>query len=262
MRIVSWNINGLRALIKKGMFPQFLEDSGADIVTFQEIKAREEQLPKDVLNLAGWNSYYSSAERLGYSGVALFSRIPADTIITTLPDQQFNNEGRYLVARFGNIHVASIYFPNGSGKNRDNSRVPYKLAFYDCVKSEMDRLRKRGPVFVTGDFNTAHTALDLARPSANSKTSGFLPSEREAFSRWLDDAWVDVFREFHPKEPDHYTWWRQWGNARENNVGWRIDYILASKAATSLVTNAFLIPTVYGSDHCPTGVDCKTVDWL
>ncbi|MDE0645374.1 MAG: exodeoxyribonuclease III [Gammaproteobacteria bacterium] len=260
MRIVSWNVNGLRALIKKGIFPKFLDSSGADVITFQETKVREEQLPLDVLQLEGWHSYYSSAERLGYSGVALFSRRPADEVISSLPIAQFNDEGRYLVARFGDIHVASIYFPNGSGKNRDNSRVPYKLDFYDCVKNELNRMRETGPTFVTGDFNTAHTELDLARPKANSKTSGFLLEEREAFEQWLEESWIDVFRAHHPNEPDHYTWWRQWGNSRENNVGWRIDYVLASSKAAALVTKAFHWPNVYGSDHCPIGIDCPTVN--
>ena len=164
MRIVSWNVNGLRALHKKGVFLKFLKSCKADVVTLQETRCLESQLLPQVLKPRGWHSYFSAAERLGYSGVAIYSRQPADRIITELPEPRFNDEGRYLIARFGRISIASIYFPNGAGKDRDNSRVPYKLDFYDCVKREMDRMRKYGPVFVTGDFNTAHESIDLARP--------------------------------------------------------------------------------------------------
>ena len=255
MRIVSWNVNGLRALVKKGVLLDFLESSGADIVTLQETRVLEAQLPAGVRELQGWHSYYSAAERLGYSGVAVFSRKPADKVITNLPEARFNVEGRYLVARFGRMSIASIYFPNGAGKNRDNSRVPYKLDFYESARIELERLRKLGPVYVTGDFNTAHTEIDLARPKSNEKTSGFLPVERDALDRWMRTGWIDTFRERHPDSTGHYTWWRQWGGSRENNVGWRIDYILASPTADKKVTSAFIWPHITGSDHCPIGID-------
>ena len=153
--------------------------------------------------------------------------------------------------------VASVYFPKGSGKDRDNSRVPYKLAFYGAVFDRVERLRRRGPVFVMGDYNTAHEPIDLARPKTNNKSSGFLPEERAELSRWLEKGWVDIFRKRHPDEPGHYTWWRQWGDARTNNVGWRIDYVLASPSAARKVSDAFIWPEVLGSDHCPVGVDLK-----
>ena len=255
MRIISWNVNGLRALVKKGVLVEFLENSGADIVTMQETRVTESQLPSEIRTLKGWHTYFSSAERLGYSGVAIFSRKPADKVITSLPEDEFNIEGRYLVARFGRMSLASIYFPNGAGKNRDNSRVPYKLAFYKSAQKELERTRKFGPVYVTGDFNTAHTEIDLARPKSNEKTSGFLPIEREALDHWLQTGWVDTFRKRHPRSTGYYTWWRQWGGSRENNVGWRIDYILASPTADKRVTSAFIWPHVIGSDHCPIGID-------
>ena len=133
--------------------------------------------------------------------------------------------------------------------------MPYKLGFYGRVFARIEQLRRRGPVFVLGDYNTAHEEIDLARPKTNNKTSGFLPEERAELSRWLDAGWVDTFRKRHRGEPGHYTWWRQWGGARENNVGWRIDYVLASPSASRLVTDAFIWPQVTGSDHCPVGVD-------
>ena len=163
-----------------------------------------------------------------------------------------------IVAHFGRKAVASVYFPQGSGRNRDNSRVSYKLDFYAAVFDRLQTLRRRGPVLVAGDYNTAHAEIDLARPKSNVKTSGFLPEERAELTRWIDAGWVDTFRARHRDEPGHYTWWRQWGGARENNVGWRIDYVFASKSAARRVTDAFIWPEVTGSDHCPAGVD---VSW-
>ena len=151
--------------------------------------------------------------------------------------------------------VASVYFPKGSGPERDNSRVAYKLAFYGAVFERLQQLRRRGPVIAMGDYNTAHQEIDLARPNANRKSSGFLPEERAELSRWLEAGWVDTFRARHPGEGGHYTWWRQWGNARADNVGWRIDYVLASPSAARRVRDAFIWPDVTGSDHCPVGVD-------
>ncbi|MCY3858060.1 MAG: exodeoxyribonuclease III [Gammaproteobacteria bacterium] len=254
MRIISWNVNGLRACVRKG-FHEFLESSGADVLCLQEVRALPEQLDQHTLEPVGWYTNFFPAERKGYAGVAIFSREKPTRVITELPEEEFNIEGRYIVAKFGRLSIASIYFPKGSGKDRDNSRVAYKLAFYRSVKRALDRLRASGPTFALGDFNTAHTEIDLARPKTNTKTSGFLPEERAEFTRWMENGWVDVFRNQHRDEPDHYTWWRQWGGAKENNVGWRIDYVLASRSAAKTVTNAFIWPHIDGSDHCPIGVD-------
>ncbi len=160
-----------------------------------------------------------------------------------------------IIAHFGRMAVASVYFPKGNGKERDNSRVPYKLGFYRALFDRLEQLKKRGPVYVMGDYNTAHTAIDLARPKTNQKSSGFLPEEREELDRWCDAGWVDTFRKQHPDEEGHYTWWRQWGSARADNVGWRIDYVFASPGAAKRVKNAFIWPDTTGSDHCPVGVD-------
>ena len=254
MRIVSWNVNGLRACAKKG-FTDFLHSSSLDVLGLQEVRAFEPQLPDNVRAPEGWHAYFSAAERPGYSGVAIYSRIPATRIETTLGIDEYDAEGRLIIAHFGRMAVASVYFPKGSGKDRDNSRVPYKLGFYSALFDRVQQLKKRGPVFVMGDYNTAHTPIDLARPKTNTKSSGFLPEEREEMDRWLEAGWVDTFRRQHPNEEGHYTWWRQWGNARENNVGWRIDYVLASPSAARRVRNAFIWPEVTGSDHCPVGVD-------
>lgn len=253
-RIVSWNVNGLRACAKKG-FLDFLASSRADVVGIQELRAFPSQLPEAVRAPAGWHAAFAPAERKGYSGVALFSRQPPDQIETRLGIDEYDVEGRLLIAHFKRLAIATVYFPKGSGTARDNSRVPYKLGFYATLFERLQALRRRGPVFVMGDYNTAHTALDLARPKTNAKTSGFLPAERDELTRWLDAGWQDTFRRQHPSEGDHYTWWRQWGNARADNVGWRIDYVLASPSAGKRVRDAFIWPEVMGSDHCPVGVD-------
>lgn len=254
MRVVSWNVNGLRACAKKG-FLSFLESSGIDILGLQEVRAFPEQLDAGVREPDGWHSHFHAAERGGYSGVAIYSRHEPDAVETRLGIEAFDIEGRFILARFGRLHVASVYFPKGSGKERDNSRVPYKLDFYRAVFDRVESLRKRGPVLVIGDYNTAHQAIDLARPKTNKDSSGFLPEERAEMDRWLEAGWIDAFRKRHPDQPDHYTWWRQFGNARTDNVGWRIDYVLASGSADKRISDAFIWPQVQGSDHCPVGVD-------
>lgn len=254
MRVVSWNVNGLRACAKKG-FVDFLETSGADVMLVQEVRAFAAQLPAAVREPAGWHAAFAVAERPGYSGVGIYSRTAPDRIETSLNDPRFDVEGRFIAAHFGRLVIASVYFPKGSGRDRDNSRVPYKLDFYRAVFDRVAELRRRGPVLVAGDYNTAVEEIDLARPKTNTKSSGFLPEERDELRRWLAAGWVDTFRKQHPEEPGHYTWWRQFGGARENNVGWRIDYVLASPSAARRVTDAFIWPEVTGSDHCPIGVD-------
>jgi exodeoxyribonuclease-3 len=254
MRLISWNVNGLRACARKG-FLEFLAASEADFVCLQEVRAFPEQLDGQLREPEGWHSTFSPAKRPGYSGVAIYSRDKPSAVVTSLGDESFDVEGRFLMASFGRTSIASVYFPKGNGKDRDNSRVPYKIAFYQAVKDVIDKRRKRGPVYVAGDFNTAHEDIDLARPTSNRKSSGFLPEERQVLNEWIDDGWVDVFRVRHPGEAGHYTWWRQWGNARADNVGWRIDYVLASPSAAKRVRHAYILRDMTGSDHCPVGVD-------
>ncbi|MDA0788905.1 MAG: exodeoxyribonuclease III [Proteobacteria bacterium] len=254
MRIISWNVNGLRACVKKG-FLDVLNGLDAEIFALQEVRAFEHQLDADVLAPEGWHFSLSSAERPGYSGVGLYSRSAPDHQETSLGDAGLDAEGRYQAVRFGRMTIINAYFPKGSGNARDNSRVPYKLGFYDAVFARMEQARQRGPVLVMGDYNTAHHEIDLARPRTNQKSSGFLPEERAVLDRWVQAGWKDTFRVRHPGEPGHYTWWRQWGNARRDNVGWRIDYIFASPSANQRIDEAFILPDIQGSDHCPVGVD-------
>lgn len=254
MRVVGWNVNGLRACIRKG-FLDVLKQSRADVVCLQEVRAFPEQLDAAARSPHGWHAAFSPAKRPGYSGVAIYSRIPPDKVETSLGEDRFDDEGRFMAVHFGRATIASVYFPKGDGKNRDNSRVPYKLDFYRLVFERIQVLRRRGPVLVLGDYNTAHQPIDLARPRDNKKNSGFLPEERAEFARWLESGWVDVFRKQRPGEEGHYTWWRQVGDVRARNVGWRIDYVLVSPAAAAKVEAAFIWPDIMGSDHCPVGVD-------
>ena len=254
MKIVSWNVNGLRAAHKKG-FCGWLHTSGADIVGVQEVRAQAEQLPEDARSPEGWHTHFVHATRAGYSGVGLFSRLKPDCVDTLLGHEDLDCEGRLQVATFGQLTVVNAYFPNGNGKERDNSRIPYKLAFYRRLFEVLERpLRDGEPVLVMGDFNTAHTELDLARPRENRETSGFTDVERAEFQRWVDAGWVDTFRLFE-KGAGHYSWWSQRAGVRARNVGWRIDYVLASPAAARHVKKALLQCDVEGSDHCPVGVE-------
>ena len=256
MRIVSWNVNGLRACAKKG-FLEALARSEADVVGIQEVRAFEAQIPEAVRSPEGWHTYFVPAERAGFSGIGLYTKAAPDRYEDSLGEPRFDAEGRYQLARFGRTVVVNAYFPNGSGKDRDNSRVPYKLDFYRAVFDRVERLRRRHPVFVIGDWNTAHKEIDLARPEGNRKNSGFLPEERAEVDRWLAAGWIDTFRKRNPEAGGQYTWWTQRGGARARNVGWRIDYVLASPGAMRRVRDAFIWPHVTGSDHCPVGVDVE-----
>jgi exodeoxyribonuclease-3 len=254
LRIVSWNVNGLRACARKG-FGRWLGRSRAEIAGVQEVRAFAEQLPAGLRAPRGWHAHFSPAQRPGYSGVGLFSRRRPDRVETSLGQKRFDAEGRLQLAHFGRLVVVNGYFPKGSGSARDNSRVPYKLAFYRALFERLERLRRGGRrVLVMGDLNTAHREIDLARPRQNTENSGFLPEERAELDRWVAAGWVDTFRHF-TADGGHYTWWSQRFGVRARNIGWRIDYVLASRAAMRYVTGAFIQPRVMGSDHCPVGVD-------
>lgn len=254
VRVLSWNVNGLRACARKG-FLDWLQSCGGEVVGVQEVRALPAQLPEEVRQPPGWHSAWSAAQRPGYSGVGLYARRPPDSVRTSLDDPEMDAEGRLQIAEFGPLLVANGYFPNGNGVNRDNSRIPFKLAFYRRLFDLLEPERREGrPILVMGDFNTAHQEIDLARPRENRETSGFRPEEREELARWLDAGWVDTFRRFQPAG-GHYTWWSQRWGVREKNIGWRIDYVLASEAAAQHLRAAAIYPQVKGSDHCPISVD-------
>ena len=254
MRIISWNVNGIRAAARKG-FGQWLDGCDAEVVALQEVRAREEQIPKDLRERTDWQMSIHAAERPGYSGVGLLSRRAPDSLETSVGAERFDSEGRLQLATFGQLLVVNGYFPNGNGKNRDLSRIPYKLDFYRHLFEVLEDDRANGrPILVMGDLNTAHQDIDLARPKQNRETSGFRPEEREELDRWLTQGWTDTFRHFE-SGAGHYSWWSQRKGVREKNIGWRIDYVLASPGAMPFLKNASIHADVQGSDHCPISVD-------
>jgi len=257
MRLVSWNINGARAVARKG-FGQWLEAAGADIVALQEVRASAQEATEALALPAGWHLHVVSAAKKGYSGVALLSRERPQSIETEMKVPEFDSEGRVQLAAFPGFVLANVYFPNGSGLDRDNGRVPFKLAFYEAL---FDWATARAsaigrPLVVVGDFNTAHAELDIRNARSNEKTSGFLPIEREAFGSVLRRGLVDTYRERYP-DRIQYTWWSQRIGVREKNIGWRIDYVLAQPAIAARISDAFILDHVMGSDHCPIGVDLR-----
>jgi len=252
-RVVSWNVNGIRSVATKG-FVDWLTTSEADVVALQETRIEVAKLDPALASPSGYTSHYREAEKAGYSGVALYSRTSPDAVDGPFGETELDAEGRLIIGRYGALTIVNGYFPNGSGKERDNSRVPYKLAFYRKLFDRLEVAKKQGErILVLGDFNTAHKAIDLARPKQNEKTSGFLPEERDELDRWIREGWVDTFRAFEPGE-GHYSWWSQRFGVREKNIGWRIDYVLASPGAMDFVTGAAIHPDVKGSDHCPISV--------
>jgi len=254
MRIYSWNVNGIRAAAGKG-FGDWLAGCGGDVVGVQEVRCPAEKVPAELAAPEGWHTHFVAAERAGYSGVGLFARRAPEEIVSTLDEPRFDAEGRVQIARFGKLWLANVYFPNGSGKDRSNDRVPFKLDFYRALHERLEPLFRGGePVLVMGDFNTAPHPIDLARPKANEGTSGFLPEERAEVARWIEAGWVDTFRTYEQGE-GHYTWWSQRFGVREKNIGWRIDLVLASPGALPFVRGAAIHPDVRGSDHCPISVD-------
>lgn len=251
LSIVSWNVNGIRAAQKKG-FLDWLNGSGADLVFLQETKAMPEQLDAALTEPEGWHANFHSAERKGYSGVALYSRTEPDEIIRGCGDEQFSVEGRSICAIYGDLAVWGCYFPNGGNELK---RVPYKMDYYRQLLNTMNEQRAAGlKVLVGGDYNTAHKEIDLARPKQNVKNTGFLPEEREEFQRWIDDGWTDTFRLMRGDEAERYSWWSFRSAARARNIGWRIDYWLCDSAMNERILDADIHPDIMGSDHCPVSV--------
>ncbi len=248
--LISWNVNGIRAAHRKG-FLDWFKSAAPDILCLQETKAHKEQLSAELLEVDGYQVYFSSAERKGYSGVALYTKAEPNEVRHGMGIPEFDNEGRIVAASYDDFELFNVYFPNGQ---MSKERLDYKMAFYDAFLEHIETLRKSGRnIVVCGDVNTAHKPIDLARPKENEKTSGFLPEERAWIDKLLDHGYVDTFRAFHD-EPDQYSWWSMRTRAREKNVGWRIDYFYANEEYMNRVKDAFIMPEVMGSDHCPIGI--------
>ena len=249
VRLFSWNVNGLRACTGKG-FLEWLERERPDILALQEVRALPEQLSPRVRDPEGYHAFWNPAGRKGYSGVGLLCRQePVSVVADGLGDPELDAEGRMIVSDHGDFLLYNVYFPNGG---RDLSRVPFKLKFSEAVLQHAEARRAGGrSVIICGDVNTAHEEIDLARPKANERNTGFLPEERAWVTRVLEHGWVDIFRERHPGEGGHYTWWSNRAGARERNVGWRIDYFFLTPELVERVVDVRHHPQVMGSDHCP-----------
>lgn len=246
MKLISWNVNGIRSVYNKGFLEWFTRES-PDILCLQETKANFEQFPPELREMKEHAISHSSAEKKGYSGVATFS---SKNILDTkkLEKDCFDSEGRVLIHEFNDFFLLNCYFPNGQ---RDHKRVPFKMEFCDDVLAKMNELRKIKPVIITGDFNTAHNEIDLANPKTNKNTTGFLVNERAWMDKFVAEGYVDVYRHLNPDKAGAYTWWSNMPGVRARNVGWRIDYFFVTKDLLPRVKSASIQPDVMGSDHCP-----------
>lgn len=247
LNLYSWNINGIRAAEKKGFLTWF-KKTQPDVLCLQETKAWEAQLSPALLQVKGYQQYFSQPERKGYSGVAIYSKPKPLAVETTFGSKKFDSEGRVLIAEYPEFILLNVYFPNGGAST---ARLNYKLEFYAEFLNYLKKLMAQGKCLILcGDLNTAHQAIDLARPKENEKNSGFMPVERAWLDKYFAAGFIDTFRKFNT-QPQQYTWWDQKTRARERNVGWRIDYFLASKNLEKQITAASIYPKIMGSDHCP-----------
>ncbi len=252
MKMLCWNVNGLRSVLKKG-FAGWLEREDADIVCIQETRIGEGQIPAELKHIDGYHTYFSSPlEKKGYSGVGLFTKEEPKSVQKGFGVEKYDKEGRTLIADYGRFVLLNIYFPNGK---MSQERLDYKMEFYDTFLAYVDGLKKEGRnIIICGDVNTAHTELDIARPKENSKKSGFLPVERAWMDKFESHGFIDTFRVFE-KGGGHYTYWDMKTGARQRNVGWRIDYFYISESVRKNLKSAYIEADVMGSDHCPIGID-------
>jgi exodeoxyribonuclease III len=247
LKLISWNVNGIRAVWKKGFLDWFNAEA-PDILGLQETKISAEQLTPEMTDLPGYYSFWCHAEKKGYSSTAIYTRTQPLEVGYGIDVPEFDLEGRTIWADYGDWVFYNIYYPNGQ---RGDDRLDYKMRFYDAFLAHAQAKRAQGKAIVTcGDFNTAHHAIDLARPKENVKVSGFLPIERAWMDTLVDSGYMDTFRMFEPG-PGHYSWWNMRSAARERNVGWRIDYFFVSEEGKDRIKGANIHPDVMGSDHCP-----------
>ena len=252
-RLLSWNVNGIRAIYKKGFLDWFKKENPA-VLCLQETKAHPDQLVDELKNVDGYESHFSSAERKGYSGVVTYTKLKPLKVQRGIGKKEFNSEGRFIITEFDEFTLFNIYFPNGKASAE---RLQYKMDFYDVFLKQCKKLLKQNKkIVVCGDVNTAHKEIDIARPKENSDVSGFLPQEREWIDKFLAAGFLDTFRMFN-NEPDQYTWWDMITRARERNVGWRIDYFYASENLKKNIVSAAIHSSVMGSDHCPIELELK-----
>ncbi len=255
LKIFSWNLNGIRAAARNGFF-SWLETQSPDVLLLQEVRCADADLQPDWLAPLGYRSLWCAAEKKGYSGVGIYTRLPVsdDEIYRGLGQPSFDNEGRILAFAYSKTLFVSAYFPNSQ---RGGVRLPYKIDFCNHLLDWLTDFRKRGyEVIIGGDFNIAHTPLDLANPKQNEKNAGYLPEERQWMSKFIENGFIDSFRMFE-KGGGHYTWWSQRPGIRERNIGWRLDYHFITPGLAKSVVAAGIFPAVKGSDHCPVSLELQ-----
>ncbi len=248
MRIISWNVNGLRSVISKALFKTFVELSQPDCICLQETKTRD----KVEVDLPGYVEFWNHAKKAGYAGTAIFTKVKPTNVTYGIGISKHDDEGRVITAEFKDFFLVDVYTPN---TKRDLSRLPYREKEWDVdFLKYLKTLEKKKPVIFCGDLNVAHKEIDLSNPKSNVNSHGFTPQERKGFDNIVAAGFLDTFREFE-KGPGHYTWWSQFNNCRKRNIGWRLDYFCISSALRPRLKRAFILPGVYGSDHCPVGIE-------
>lgn len=248
MRFISWNVNGLRAVVKKG-FEDIFWSLDADFVCLQETKLQEGQIN---LDLPGYESYWCYAEKKGYSGTAIFTRHTPLSVSYNLGVPEHDSEGRVITLEYGDFYLVCVYTPNSQDGLR---RLDYRMSWEDDFREYLCELDKAKPVIICGDMNVAHEEIDLKNPATNHLNPGFSDEERGKFTELLDAGFIDTFRSLHPDRTDAYSWWSYRAAARQRNVGWRIDYFVVSERLRGNIKDAYILPEVMGSDHCPVGLD-------
>ena len=250
MKLISWNVNGIRACLKKG-FEDFFKEVDADIFCIQETKCQEGQID---LQFEGYKSFWNSAEKKGYSGTAIFTKKEPLTVSYGIEIEEHDKEGRVITLEFEKFYMVNIYTPNSK---RELERLDYRMIWEDEIRKYLLKLNKQKPVIMCGDLNVAHKEIDLKNPKTNRHNAGFTDEERDKMTELLKAGFTDSFRKLYPDTENAYSWWSYMGRAREKNVGWRIDYFITSKSIENKIQEAKIYPEVYGSDHCPVGLEIK-----
>lgn len=247
MKLISWNVNGLRACVNKGFMDSFAE-LDADIFCIQETKLQEGQIE---LNTEGYYDYWNYAEKKGYSGTAVFTKHKPLSVSYGLDIEEHDREGRVITLEFDEFYLVNVYTPNSK---RELERLSYRMDWEDDFRKYLKNLEKHKPVIICGDLNVAHKEIDLKNPKTNKKNAGFTDEERNKMTELISSGFIDTFRYFYPDKQDAYSWWSHFAKARERNVGWRIDYFIASKSLENKIEDAFICAEITGSDHCPVGL--------
>lgn len=250
MKLVSWNVNGLRACVNKGFMDAF-KQLDADILCLQETKLQAGQIE---LDMEGYHEYWNYAEKKGYSGTAVFSRPEPLSVSYGMGIEEHDKEGRVITLEYDNFYLVNVYTPNSK---RELERLDYRMKWEDDFRNYLLKLDEKKPVVMCGDLNVAHKEIDLKNPKTNRKNAGFTDEERQKMTVLTESGFIDTFRYFYPDKEDAYSWWSNFAKARERNIGWRIDYFITSKSFEKELEDAFICPEIFGSDHCPVGIITK-----